>query len=574
MQTPFRRAAALTAALVALVAAGCGGGSSATKATGDLVDCNSEPNTCNTASVEAGGEATYAIKSPIANWNLRHPAGTTEAGWSVLSGVLPFAFLLQPDGVTNALSKDLLVSAEQTNSSPQTIVYRIQPKAQWSDGTPITADDFVYNWHVSDGKHCPTCQATTAGYDQIRSVTGSDGGKTATVVFATPFTDWKMLFSPLLPAHVAKQYGNIATPEGLAKGFNEGFVQNPPKWSAGPYQIASVKPNVAIVERPNPAWWGSKPNLRQIDFRIVTDSAQLPTALSTGELDIVAQQAEPDLVQQIRAVDGVSTNVGSGSTLAQLLVNTGNPALAEPMRKAILTAVDRKQLMERVLGPAINRDTKAVDSFVLMPNDPGYEDALADSGLGSGAAENAKSQLEQAGYTVRGERLIDPSGKAVPPLRYAYPPDQRTGRLIGTLLTTWLKPLGLRVEPLVGQDFAAILGEGKFDLMFISRGTPGFPYFGAKVFWTSTGIANFGRLASKEVDRLIDAAAAQSDRDRATELLRGADAALVAAAPALPLYAVPTFAAIRSRYANVRPTSTSFLTYNMEDWGLREEAGG
>lgn len=574
MSISLRHAAGTAAVLAALVAAGCGEESAAPKATGGLQDCAAEPNSCNAGPVREGGKAAYAIKTPIANWNLRHPAGTTEAGWAVLSGIMPFAFVLQPDGVTNALSEDLLVSAEQTGDRPQTVVYRIQPDATWSDGTPISADDFVYNWHVSDGEHCPTCQSTTAGYDQIRSVTGSDGGKTVTVVFERPYTDWKMLFSPLLPAHVAETYGSLDSPEGLAKGFNEGFVQDVPSWSGGPLQIADVEPNVAVVARPNPKWWGSGPHLDQIDFRIVTDSAQLPTALSTSELDIAAQQAEPDLVEQIRAVDGVSISVGEGSTLAQLLLNTANPALDVPVRRALLTAVNREQLMQRVLGPGIAGDTQAVDSFVLMPGDSGYEDALAGSGLGTGASDAALAILEEAGYEIRGGRLVDPDGKPVPPLRYAYPPDQRTGRLIGTLLTTWLKPLGLRVEPLVGEDFAAILGEGTFDVMFISRGTPGHPFFGASVFWTSTGVANFGRFSDEAVDRLIGSAAAQANRDEATELLREADRQLAEAAPGLPLYAVPTFAAIRSTYADVRPTSTSFLTYNVQDWGLREEGEG
>ena len=39
----------------------------------------------------------------------------------------------------------------QTSTNPQTIVYKLNPKAEWSDGTPITADDFIYNWQAQSG---------------------------------------------------------------------------------------------------------------------------------------------------------------------------------------------------------------------------------------------------------------------------------------------------------------------------------------------------------------------------------------------------------------------------------------
>src|SRR5579875_3380651 len=54
--------------------------------------------------------------------------------------------------------------------------------------------------------------ASTAGYSQIKSITGSNNGKTVTVVFSSPFSDWKSLFADLMPAHIASKVG-----------FNNGF---------------------------------------------------------------------------------------------------------------------------------------------------------------------------------------------------------------------------------------------------------------------------------------------------------------------------------------------------------------
>src|SRR5206468_3489742 len=80
--------------------------------------------------------------------------------------------------------------------------------------------------------------ATTAGYSQIQSVTSSDNGKTATVVFAKPFGDWQGLFVSMVPAHIAKKVG-----------FNDGFQTFGPavQVSGGPYMIQSYSKGENLV---------------------------------------------------------------------------------------------------------------------------------------------------------------------------------------------------------------------------------------------------------------------------------------------------------------------------------------
>ena len=94
---------------------------------------------------------------------------------------------VQPDpGLQGPDERDLLDSAEQTSEDPQTVVYKIKQNAVWSDDTPVSADDFIYLWENCNGKK-DNDVASTTGYDQIESVTGSDNGKTVTVVYKNPF---------------------------------------------------------------------------------------------------------------------------------------------------------------------------------------------------------------------------------------------------------------------------------------------------------------------------------------------------------------------------------------------------
>lgn len=555
------------AAAAAVAAAGCTTSADSAATGGGLASCVQKPNSCNSGAVQKGSSLTYAINAPIKDWNLRHPAGTGEQDYAVLNGILPGAFVLQPDGVTGTVNHDLLTSVEQTRAAPQTIVYQIDPAATWSDGTPITAADFVYNWHVADGKHCPQCQTATAGYDQISSVTGSEQNRTVTVVFARPFTDWRMLFSAILPAHVANRYGSIDTPAGLAKGFNTGLVQNPPDWSGGPMVISQVKGQSSIVEKPNPKWWGTKPALSSVVFRTVTDPAQLPTALSNNEIDAVSVVASPDLAEQLKNVQGVSTFVGHGSTLDKLVLNLGNPALTRPVRQAILTAVDRKEILRKVLGTEAKR-VKAVDSLVFLPGDAGYQDNLTASHQGSGDLQRAKALLTKAGYRIVGGRLRAPDGKPVPTLRFVYTTDDSAGSLVAQLVAAQLKQLGINQKTTSSQDLSE-LSTGAFDVFDITAGVPGYPFYAAGIFYAVNGEGNFGHYSNRSVDGLIRQAGSQTDRARASMLLNQADAQAIGDAPVLPLYTQPTLTAIRDTFVNIRPYAANFLTYNIGDWGKR-----
>ena len=91
--------------------------------------------------------ASYAVGPRPANWDI-HSAGASP--WyltlqQVLAQVWPSAFYVGTNG-TPTLNGSLLTSATEVSSSPQTVVYHINPLAVWSNGVPITYRIFVYNW--------------------------------------------------------------------------------------------------------------------------------------------------------------------------------------------------------------------------------------------------------------------------------------------------------------------------------------------------------------------------------------------------------------------------------------------
>ncbi len=519
-----------------------------------------------------GGQLTYAIDKNISNWNLLSSQGNVlQTGW-VLSGLLPRTFITAPD-LTVAMNNDLLDSAKITATFPQTIVYKIKQGAVWSDGTPITADDFVYNWKVQNGRDCPNCAAaSTRGYDQIKSVVGADNGKTVTVTFSKPLTDWKQLWgsgSPLYPAHLAAQHGDTKTPQGLAESFGW-FGTTVPTYSGGPFQIDAFSDNESITLVPNPKWYGLRSRLERVIYRIITDADKEATALQNRQVQVIYPQPQVDQVQQVRKIPGVSSYVGLGLSWEHVDLNLANPYLADPaLRTAIFTAINRQTIIDKTVGQFTNK-IKPLNSHNFVPQQSGYEDVISETGQGSGNLNLAKQILDAAGYRIDGGQLKTGIGMTVPPLRMRYAARNEVRQVECELFAQMVKPLGITVTVVPADDVGAVISQGDFDIVVFSWvGTP-FSYNGAVQLWTTGQGSNFGRYSNPDVDRLITAAASSPDEALAKEELNQSDRRLTRDAYVLPLYQKPTFIALYNDVANIRNNSSlDGPQYNIAQWGLR-----
>ncbi|MQA16200.1 MAG: ABC transporter family substrate-binding protein, partial [Pseudonocardiaceae bacterium] len=535
------RGAALIAGAALVLSACGGGGGGGGQQGGVLADCEQNPNTCNSAEPGAlrdGGEVAYALEKNVPNWNANSAEGNVFETGLVLQGVLPKAFITQPD-LTVAMNENLLVSAEQTNSNPQTLVYEIQADAVWSDGTPITAQDFIYNWKVQNGRDCPDCAAAvTSGYEQIQSIEPSNNGKTFTVTMARPYTDWQGMWSGdsvIYPAHIAAQQGDLNTPEGLAAAF-EYFGKTVPNYSAGPFQIEEFQNNVAIIETPNPRWYGEGPNLDRLIFRVITEASQEPTALANNEVQVIYPQPQVDLVQQVQNIPGVSSFIGMGLTWEHFDFNLQNPFLAqEPLRDAMFTAIDRQAIIDATVGQFTDK-AEPLNNHNFMPEQEGYTDVVSETGHGSGNVEAAKQILTDAGYRIQDGRLLTPDGRPVPPLRIGYTAGNQIRQDECELFAQQVAPLGITVNVTPTDDLGGTLAEGDYDIMVFAWVSSPFPFSGAQQLWTTGSESNFGSYSNPEVDRLIAAAASTTDVEQARQQINQASRIMAEDSYVLPLY--------------------------------------
>lgn len=585
-RTRLSGAGAFAALLLGVAACGGGGGGGNGAAAG-LAACEDNPMNCNTVqaqNLQTDGEQriAVAIEKNIENWNLLSVDGNVVQNGQVLGGVLPSTFEAQPD-YSLSVNKDTLVSAEQINDDPQTLRYVIQPDAQWSDGTPISVDDFIYNWKVHTEEYCPDCTpASTGGWEQIESIEGSDGGKTVTVTMSEPYTDWKSLWSvdsPMYPAHIAAKQGDLSTPEGLAAAF-EWFGNNVPEFSGGPYKIDNFSNNDSVTLVPNENWYGDGPYLDRLVFRIITEASQEPIALQNNEVQMIVPQPQVDLVEQVEQIPQVSYSIATGLSWEHFDLNLENEFLQdEPLRDAMFTAIDRQKIISSTVGQFTD-GLEPMNNHMVVPGQQGYQDNVTSTGHGEGNVEEAKQILNEAGYTIENEgsdnaQLVTPDGEDVPEFTIRYTTGNAIRQTQVEMFKSMVAPLGVQVGIQPTDDLGGTLASGEYDIMTFAWVSAPFPFNGAQQLWSCGSGSNFGNYCNEEVDKLLNEAATSTDQEAAYQKLNKADQLLAEDAYVLPLYQKPTFTAVYDRYANIRPNGGTVrqAIYNVGEWGVKANAG-
>ncbi len=336
---------AVVAALgAAATVAACGGSSSPTN--------GSAP----TSGGHAGGTLVIGAEQEpdCADW-ISVCAGAIWGNYTMAVTTLPTAFdTRKVDGVWKLVPSSVLDGEPTVRSKgrEQVITYKINPKAVWSDGTPISSDDFKYTaLQIRDGEGV----FDKTGYDQIKSVQTPDQ-RTAVVTLASTYGPWRQLFGgsyTLLPAHLLKG-------KDRNKVMRDGY-----SFSGGPWKIQSWKKGTSVTLVPNDRYWGEKPKLDKVVFQFIPDTAAAFQALKSGQVQALYPSPQLEAVAQIKA--GVpNTNVQvdpvSGSLEGLWMNNAAFPLDDPAVRKALAYAIDRKAIVQRLYGAL--KVTEPAQSFV------------------------------------------------------------------------------------------------------------------------------------------------------------------------------------------------------------------
>ncbi|MBK9181341.1 MAG: ABC transporter family substrate-binding protein [Acidimicrobiales bacterium] len=580
MRTRSRLLVQLLAVLLglSLVAAACGGDDD-DGGEGGTTTSGTEETTA-TSEAAAGGTVLFGGEQEPTSLNWLTAAD--NAAWTqyVMQWVWPGVVWAQPDGVLEP-NNDLVTSVELTSEDPQTVVYTIDPDATWSDGTPITADDFIFMWTAMNGQATSTEVdpdtgeplplydfASSTGYELMESVTGSDDGKTVTVVYSEPFADWKAVFDYVFPSHYFTEVGG----GDPAVGWNTGFkVEALPDLSAfvsgGPFTVTDYVVGESMTIERNTEYWGEKtPVVDEIVVPWITDAAQQPAALENGEADVIFPQAQIDLVQQTEGIAGVASTVGFGTFWEHVDFNLENPQLAvTEVRQAIAKAINRQEIVTRLPGQ-FSPDAQVLNNRIFMPSSANYE-PNGEAEYGEQDIEAAKALMEQAGYALGADGVYAKDGQRASfrvTWRDPNPRRQQTAELI----QAQLKEAGIEIVFAPQPDFL-FLDEGNFDLALFGW-TGGTVLSANTSIYVTDGGQNFGSYSNPEVDALLAQADAELDEATRADLMNQVDQLLWDDVPTIAMFQVPEFLAWRETVENVEYNGYLGPSWNSFTWSIAQ----
>jgi ABC-type transport system substrate-binding protein len=281
--------------------------------------------------------------------------------------------------------------------------FNLDPNLVWSDGTPLTAEDYVITMrYAADPKHAwdfawffsapgeiKNWDAAVAGTVPLEEIgVAADGPNTLIVTTATP--------APFLPAKML-----YVTPFQKAAFEQHGpLYNNDPATSvsSGPFVLKELRPGERIVWEANPMYKGSNKPFIQKVISIGAKPETFFAGYQAGEVDFVTGQAlqtadneiiaaDPELSQQIR------TNSQDFRTDYLFFDNQSPPFNDVKVRQAFGHIVDRDTLIEQIITPS-----QGIPAYsFLMPGFPGSNsEGLKD--IQSYDPEKARALLAEAGF--------------------------------------------------------------------------------------------------------------------------------------------------------------------------------
>jgi peptide/nickel transport system substrate-binding protein len=544
-----------------------------------------------TKASSSGGTATMALDENLVGFNINTSAASEFVLQEIMNMVWPQAFIVN-NKLQPVLNNQLLESAAVTTQSPQTVVYKLNPKAVWSDGTPITADDFIYNWQAESGNPTytdvggkPYDDASTSGYNQVQSVVGSapangaacapgstadrnvglcPNGDTITVTFKPAFADWRSLFTDIVPAHIARTVG-----------WNTGFTGPAQAISGSWFTISSYNANQSLVLTRNPKYWGTPAKLNKLVFQFFSDDSQLVPALQNKEIDIFNPTSlNLSIVQTANQVANTTKVTQAGLQFEHFDFNQADPYLAKlQVREAIAHGVNRQSIITRTVGE-ISKGITPLGSRVLVPTQKGYKGTSY-----AYSPSQSISLLKELGFKkVNGYFEPNYGPQQGKPLTFTI--QSTSGNSIRAqteeLFQSQMKAIGIKLN-IQNYDantfFGTNLPNGTFQIAEFAWVTTPFLSGNQPLYCSYTNGSmcdeNWNHYANAETDKLMASGSAAPSAAQETEDYNKADATLWQNMVTLPLYQQPVFWAWSNSLKGVVPNTSSVgVTWNAEDWSI------
>lgn len=537
-----RRWLTALATVTALTLTGCGGGSGGGgDATGAAPELGrSDINRVEPAKLHDGGTFRWPLSELPPNFNYHHLDGTLADNYNVMDAVMPQVFRTQPDG-TVKVDPDYVASAELTSTEPQVVTYAINPQATWSDGTPVTWQDFRAQWEALNGSNPAYEVASTTGYDSIASVERGSNERQAVVTFEPKFADWKSLFSPLYPASTNSD----------PRVFNGGWTQRP-QVTAGPFKVGKIDQTaqtITLVRDEN--WWGPAPRLERIIYRVVDPDAQ-PNSYANGEIDFFEVASDVNKFTRAQQIPNTEIRKSVAPDMRPMTFNGAEGAILADrrLRIAIQRGINRQEIADAMLG-RILADPKPLGNHIFRAGQRGYQD---NDQIVSHDPQAAARTLDELGWTRDGDGIRSKNGRPLA-IRDVIPTGVATSEQEAKIARQQLRRIGVDLQIVtvpVADFFEKHVNVGDFDVTHFSWLGTAFPVSSTGSIYrlTEETQQNYGRIGNETINDLYDQANRTLDEQRKIELANRIDTEIWKTGHSLLLYARPDIQAVQGDVAN------------------------
>lgn len=537
----------------ALVFAGCAAGNTAPNASDSpsaelpTVDWDAAA----AGDVQDGGTLNLAVGALPVNYNNSQIDGNDVDTNTILSSTAGGPLRITTDGATE-VNPDYASSVELVSDDPQVVEVKLNPKAVWEDGTPITVADYEATWKALNGSNADYQVVSTTGWDQIGSVEQGSDEFDVKITFSSVFADWQSLFGgTLLPAAVAND----------PVAFNTGYTAKALP-SSGPFAISKIDQTGQVITlTPNPAWWGAKPKLETILFKVVSQ-AQQGSSFANKEIDALYISSNADLFATAKSREDAEIQATNGLTWTHVTMNAKEGPLSDVnVRKAVASVVNREQISAAANTP-VEVPAVTQGDYIFMAGQEGYQDKALPYDTAAG-----ETFLKDAGYTKEGDSWMK-DGEALK-LTVTVPADTATNIQRAEQVQADLGDFGIPVELTTvpaAQYFSDYVIPGNFEMVTFSwQGTP-FPISSSEaLFYPLDSGQNFTGTTDDKLGDLWTKANTELDPDKRIEIANEINDTIWSYVPMFPIAPLPNVWAVKQGLVNY---GAAMFGYSPVDWTI------
>jgi peptide/nickel transport system substrate-binding protein len=280
--------------------------------------------------------------------------------------------------IVGSLAKSWTTSPDGT-----TFTFSLVSGARWHDGTPFTAQDVKFAWERAADANTKPVNPHRDYWDPVRSIDVVDDA-TVKVTLGSYSDNW--LF------HMAA--GSAAIVQSKSAATN---TTNP--IGTGPFKFGQWNRGASLTLTRNDDYWGTKANLRDIEFRFIPDANAMVNALKAGDIDAIGQFQAYEQLAQFQQDPNFSVQKGAPSGKVMVSVNeTSGPLADVRVRQALYAAIDRKAWIDGFwLGNADPIGSHAANN----DGEPYYVDMTGVNTFDSNKARQLLSAAGQSNLKLR-----------------------------------------------------------------------------------------------------------------------------------------------------------------------------